>query len=55
MAKNPQVAKRIEICKACEHLNMLGVCKKCNCFMPAKVRLINASCPILKWKAAKKP
>ena len=55
MGKNPQVANRIKICKSCEHLNALSICNKCKCFMPAKVRLMQASCPLLKWMPAQKP
>ena len=53
--KNPQVAKRIAICKSCPELTVIKTCKKCACFMPAKVRIISASCPMLKWLPAEKP
>lgn len=42
--------ERAATCNSCEHLNKtLSICKKCGCFMPAKVRLKWASCPIGKW------
>jgi hypothetical protein len=41
---------RYEICKHCEHFSkMLKVCKKCGCFMPGKVLMKSARCPINKW------
>ena len=43
--------ERMEICKACPHLNSLRMCGKCGCFMPAKTKLAWASCPIGKWEA----
>jgi hypothetical protein len=46
-----QVAdKRLEICKACPELLPTGNCKKCGCFMSAKVKLPNAECPLHKWE-----
>jgi hypothetical protein len=47
------VAFRIKTCNSCEHLTKLKVCSKCGCFMPAKVRMKRAECPILLWKAIK--
>ena len=41
--------QRLSICKACEHLLPTGNCSKCGCFMSAKVKLPNASCPIGLW------
>ena len=50
--KSEEVGKRIEHCRGCEHLlPKINVCRKCGCFMPAKVRLKWASCPIGKWAA----
>jgi hypothetical protein len=41
---------RLDICLSCEFFNSTTrLCKKCGCFMPGKVRLANASCPIGKW------
>jgi Family of unknown function (DUF6171) len=41
---------RYEICKACPHLiKMTKQCNKCGCFMPGKVKLKKAACPIGKW------
>lgn len=41
---------RYEICKACPELIKLSKqCKKCGCFMYAKTKLKEASCPINKW------
>ncbi len=46
--------KRFNMCKECPFfINMTGTCKKCGCFMDAKTKLSNASCPVGKWKAVK--
>ena len=45
-----QAKKRYEICKSCEDFSPIKTCKKCGCFMPAKVRIANASCPVRKWE-----
>ena len=43
---------RLSECKACEHYSkVLGMCKKCGCFMNLKCSLGHAKCPIDKWKA----
>ena len=39
---------RIEKCRSCDQL-MFNVCKVCKCFMPAKVKLAHAECPLGKW------
>ena len=50
--------QRLAVCRECEHLLKLpnalrvtGNCKKCGCFMDAKVKFAPASCPVGKWKA----
>ena len=46
----PEHLERAKICNECEHLNkVLGQCRKCGCWMPAKTRLNWAECPIGKW------
>lgn len=45
------VAYRIDKCKGCAHLSVLHVCKQCGCFMPAKVRMQSARCPIGMWES----
>ncbi len=41
---------RLDICKACpELIQITTTCKKCGCFMAAKVKLAKASCPLNKW------
>ena len=51
--KNPlvetQAKERITICVNCEHFKPTKVCNICNCFMPAKVRSVNSTCPKGKW------
>ena len=41
--------QRISICNSCEHLSGVRNCKKCGCFVDAKVKLKKVSCPIGKW------
>jgi hypothetical protein len=42
--------ERFDICKACPELIKLTTqCKKCGCFMAAKTKLKQATCPIGKW------
>lgn len=40
---------RAEFCKLCEELNKYKVCKKCWCFMPAKIKISFIKCPLGKW------
>ena len=43
-------SERYSICKACpELIKLTKQCKKCGCFMAAKTRLQQATCPIGKW------
>lgn len=38
------------ICMSCDRLNKtLKVCTSCGCFIPAKVHLAMATCPLDKW------
>ncbi|CAB5225678.1 hypothetical protein UFOVP746_54 [uncultured Caudovirales phage] len=39
---------RLEICKSCNSY-AIGICKKCGCFMLAKVHFVDSVCPINKW------
>jgi hypothetical protein len=42
--------ERLSICKSCPELIKLTTqCKKCGCFMAAKTKLKQATCPIGKW------
>lgn len=44
--------ERLEICSACPYYEkMIGRCQKCGCFMEFKTLMMEASCPIGKWKA----
>jgi hypothetical protein len=41
---------RYQICKGCpELIKLTKQCKKCGCFMAAKTKLAQASCPIGRW------
>ena len=45
-------SERLAICKDCPRIRKSSMtCKECGCFMPAKVKLPNAFCPIGKWQA----
>lgn len=46
--------ERMTICIECPHLiKLTKQCSKCGCFMDAKTRLPNSSCPIGKWDSVK--
>ena len=43
--------ERLKICSTCPYYeNMIGRCQKCGCFMEFKTLMMEASCPIGKWK-----
>lgn len=43
-------AQRLQLCHECPKLvRLTRQCTECGCFMPAKVKLPNASCPLGKW------
>jgi hypothetical protein len=49
-ADEDKAKERFYVCKACPELIKLTTqCKKCGCFMKAKVKLEQAVCPIGKW------
>jgi len=49
-AEEDLAESRYDICKSCpELIQMTKTCKKCGCFMSAKTKLLNATCPIGKW------
>ena len=42
--------KRISICNSCPYYrSKVKICRKCGCFMPAKILFKNNTCPIGKW------
>ena len=44
--------ERLSICLGCpELIRLTKQCKICKCFMDAKTKLPNASCPLNKWEA----
>lgn len=51
MIASKEVAfERAAICNACPELfKPTWTCKKCGCFMKAKVRISGVSCPLDKW------
>lgn len=41
---------RLDMCNGCDSLiKLTKQCKECGCFMPLKVKLKNARCPLSKW------
>lgn len=43
-------ATRMSVCEGCEFFRKSDKrCGQCGCFMDAKSRFINASCPVGKW------
>ena len=45
-----EVAKdRLDTCKGCPSLRAGSICSSCGCFMQAKTKLQNATCPEDKW------
>ena len=49
-ASDEVAEKRYSICKECpELIKLTKQCKKCGCFMVAKTKLEQATCPLGKW------
>lgn len=42
---------RWRICRSCPLLDSTFRCRECKCFMKAKVKLSDATCPVGKWGA----
>jgi len=41
---------RKDICESCEHkIKITNICGRCGCFIPAKITLAPANCPIGLW------
>jgi hypothetical protein len=47
--KLPFAKVRYAICLECDQITKIRRCSQCNCFMPFKVRLSGAECPLGKW------
>ena len=45
----PLARLRYATCEKCPFFTAQAMCKKCGCFMPAKVQLTGAKCPEGKW------
>jgi hypothetical protein len=41
--------RRYSICEECPQLMVSKQCKSCGCFMPAKTKMLHATCPLNKW------
>lgn len=42
-------ASRLSICMQCPQFTKTKRCKECGCFMVAKTKLKEATCPLGKW------
>ena len=40
------INERWDLCKGCEFLLSTNNCKKCGCFMKAKIRVSGSKCPL---------
>lgn len=50
IAETDNSANRWNICQQCEFFRPATLtCGQCGCFMPAKTKLQNSSCPVGKW------
>ena len=41
--------KRLSVCYKCPSFTKAKTCKECGCFMVAKTKLKEATCPLGKW------
>jgi hypothetical protein len=49
-ATEEEAEHRLSICATCpELIKATSQCKQCGCFMKMKVKLKEATCPLLKW------
>lgn len=48
-ATEEEAKRRAKICDGCSHLTKMNTCNLCGCFMPAKVKYKQATCPKSKW------
>lgn len=49
-ASDDLAESRYSTCRSCpELIQLTKTCKKCGCFMSAKTKLLNATCPLNKW------
>ena len=51
VATKPEAEERFKICQECDKMSIMKTCKLCGCFMPAKVKFRQVSCPDGKWQA----
>lgn len=50
IANDETIISRLAICDGCEVQNKaVKICTACGCFIPAKIRLQEASCPMELW------
>lgn len=44
-----EATRRLNICDKCEFFTKAKRCNQCGCFMVAKTKLKDATCPMGKW------
>lgn len=50
LAAEDLAKERLKVCEGCPHFKKLArQCALCSCFMDAKTKLVEASCPAGKW------
>ena len=49
VSDKPKSEQRYTICQSCPDFQATLTCRLCGCFMPAKVKLEQATCPAGKW------
>lgn len=54
LASEQEQQERMAICTSCENFTTHQFCNICSCYMPAKTKLANQSCPLKKWIEIKK-
>ena len=48
--KAVEAEERMKICRECDkYLKKARICGVCKCFMPMKIRMRSADCPLEKW------
>lgn len=51
IVKKEIAQERFNICKSCDQISAIKLCRICNCVMPVKVKFAHAACPKGKWPA----
>lgn len=49
MSMLEKAQERLQFCYQCPSYNKAHFCEECGCFIPAKVMIPTAKCPLDKW------